>query len=77
MLSDTEDIVEAVVYLAEARHVTGEVFHVCEKLQFAASRNWRTRTPAYASPCRRDASNQKTLTSAGRALVQPQHDNME
>jgi hypothetical protein len=62
MLSDTEDIVEAVVYLAEARHVTGEVLHVCEKLQFAAARNWRT--PAYASPCRRDASNQKTLTSA-------------
>ena len=28
MLSDTEDIVEAVVYLAEARHVTGEVLHV-------------------------------------------------
>jgi NAD(P)-dependent dehydrogenase (short-subunit alcohol dehydrogenase family) len=28
MLSDIEDIVEAVVYLAEARHVTGEVPHV-------------------------------------------------
>ena len=28
MLPDIEDIVEAVVYLAEARHVTGEVLHV-------------------------------------------------
>jgi hypothetical protein len=45
MLSDTEDIVEDVVYLA--------------------------------SPCRGDASNQKTLTSAWRAVGQPQHDGME
>jgi len=28
MISDVEDIVEAVVYLTEARHVTGEVLHV-------------------------------------------------
>src|SRR5580693_6683679 len=28
MISDVDDIVEAIVYLAEARHVTGEVLHV-------------------------------------------------
>jgi NAD(P)-dependent dehydrogenase (short-subunit alcohol dehydrogenase family) len=28
MISDVNDIVEAIVYLAEARHVTGEVLHV-------------------------------------------------
>jgi len=28
MLPDIGDVVEAVVYLAEARHVTGEVLHV-------------------------------------------------
>jgi NAD(P)-dependent dehydrogenase (short-subunit alcohol dehydrogenase family) len=28
MISDVDDIVEAVVYLTEARHVTGEVLHV-------------------------------------------------
>jgi hypothetical protein len=28
MISDLEDIVEAIVYLTEARHVTGEVLHV-------------------------------------------------
>jgi len=28
MISDVEDIVEAIVYLTEARHVTGEVLHV-------------------------------------------------
>src|SRR5580693_6692188 len=28
MISDVDDIVEAIVYLTEARHVTGEVLHV-------------------------------------------------
>ena len=28
MLSDVDDIVEAIIYLTEARHVTGEVLHV-------------------------------------------------
>ena len=28
MISDAEDIVDAIVYLTEARHVTGEVLHV-------------------------------------------------
>ena len=28
MISDVEDIVDAIVYLTEARHVTGEVLHV-------------------------------------------------
>jgi NAD(P)-dependent dehydrogenase (short-subunit alcohol dehydrogenase family) len=28
IISDTEDIVDAVIYLTEARHVTGEVLHV-------------------------------------------------
>jgi hypothetical protein len=27
MLSDTDDILEAVVYLAEAHHLTGETLH--------------------------------------------------
>jgi NAD(P)-dependent dehydrogenase (short-subunit alcohol dehydrogenase family) len=27
-ISDVQDIVDAVVYLTEARHVTGEVLHV-------------------------------------------------
>ena len=28
MISDVDDIVEAILYLTEARHVTGEVLHV-------------------------------------------------
>ncbi len=28
MISDADDIVEAIVYLTEARQVTGEVLHV-------------------------------------------------
>jgi enoyl-[acyl-carrier-protein] reductase (NADH) len=28
MISDVDDIVDSVVYLTEARHVTGEVLHV-------------------------------------------------
>jgi enoyl-[acyl-carrier-protein] reductase (NADH) len=27
-ISDVDDIVEAIVYMTEARHVTGEVLHV-------------------------------------------------
>jgi len=27
-ISDVDDIVDAIVYLTEARHVTGEVLHV-------------------------------------------------